>query len=576
MTLIADRLREQLRRGAFGVHVLAVLTGLMGIINVLSAATPSVAWRLRLLRQYAPLAVRHGGHLATALAGFALLVLAGSLWRRKRVAWVLTVAILVLSALSHLLKGLDYEEALFSLGLALWLVVLRRYFHARSDRPSVRQGLLALAAAMLFTLAYGIVGLYLLDRHFSINFSLAAAARQTMAMFVELEDPGLHPVTRFGRYFAGSIYAVGALTMAYALLMLLRPVLIREPATAADRARAAAIVEAHGRSALARFTLLGDKAFHFSSGGSVVAYVVKNRIALTLGDPIGPPGDAESTIAGFRSLCSRNDWQPAFYQTLSDYLEQYRGLGLDTLCIGNEAVVALEEFTLEGGANRSVRAGVNRMTKMGYRAELHEPPLPEALLEELADVSDEWLARIKGAEKRFSLGYFDEEYLQSGPVMVVRSPEGSVTAFANIVSEYQLDGITIDLMRQRSGVERGTMEFLFAALFGWAREQGHATFSLGLSALAGVGQAPDDPAAERALRFIYEHIDQFYNFRGLHAFKDKFHPDWQPRYLVHPGPASLPAVAVALVRADSGNAFVWDYVKAVVGERFGHRRRLSE
>ncbi len=98
MTQVGARLREQLRRGTFGVHVLAVLTGLMGVINVLSAATPSLAWRLRVLRQYVPLEVRHGGHLATALAGFALLLLAGSLWRRKRVAWMLTIAVLVLSA----------------------------------------------------------------------------------------------------------------------------------------------------------------------------------------------------------------------------------------------------------------------------------------------------------------------------------------------------------------------------------------------------------------------------------------------------------------------------------------------
>jgi phosphatidylglycerol lysyltransferase len=550
-------------RGRWGVRLAAALTGLMGVVNVLSAVTPRLAWRLHLLQPYAPLEVRRGGHLAAALAGFALLLLAGGLWHHKRMAWLLTLLVLVISAVSQLVKGLDYEEALGALALAIILVPLRHHYHARSDAPSARQGLRALVAAFLFTLAYGITGFYLLDRHFSINFGLAEAARQTVGMFAAFQDPGLHPVTRFGRFFADSVYMVGAATMAYALLMLLRPVLIRVPATAAERAQAEAIVQAHGRSSIARYTLLGDKSYHFTPGGSVVAYVVRGPVALALGDPVGPPGDAALAIASFRDLCAPNDWQSAFYQTLPDYVDHYRAQGFEALCIGNEAVVDLSRFRLEGGENKSVRSAVNRMTKMGYSAELAEPPLDEVLLDELAEVSDEWLARVKGAEKRFSLGYFDDDYLRSGPVMVVRGPDGAATAFANIVSEYQLSGITIDLMRQRAGVERGTMEFLFVRLFEWAREQGYAEFSLGLSALAGVGQAREDPAAERALNFIFEHIDQFYSFKGLHTFKDKFHPEWRPRYLVYPGAASLPAVALALIRADSGESFVWDYMRGL-------------
>ncbi len=570
------RLPERIRRGTFSVRLVAVLTGVTGVVNVVSGMTPSLASRLRLLRDYAPLEVRYGGHLATTLAGFALIALAGSLWRRKQVALLLTIGVLVVSAFSHLVKGLDYEESLFTLGLALWLVLLRQHFHAQSDPPSVRRGLLSVAGALVFTLAYGSAGFYLLDRHFGVNLNLPAAVRETAAMFIEFQAPGLHPLTRFGRYFADSIYTVGAVTMAYALLMLLRPVLVRRPATADRRARARAIVEAYGRSALARFTLLGDKSYYFSPGGSVVAYVVKGRVALTLGDPIGPPEDAAAAIAGFQDLGARNDWRVAFYQTLPDYLDHYQAAGFDTLWIGNEAVVELAAFKLEGRANKPFRSAVNRMTKMGYRAELLAPPLDNDTIEELREISDEWLERVKGTEKRFSLGYFDEEYLRSAPVMVVRGPEGGATAFANLVPEYQLNGATTDLMRQRNNVERGTMEFLFVGMFDWARAQGHETFSLGLSALAGIGQAPGDPAAERALHFLSRHLDQFYNYQGLYAFKAKFHPLWQPRYLIYPGPASLPAVALALIRADSGDAFAWDYFRAVWRERLARGGRLKE
>jgi lysylphosphatidylglycerol synthetase-like protein (DUF2156 family) len=56
------------------------------------------------------------------------------------------------------------------------------------------------------------------------------------------------------------------------------------------------------------------------------------------------------------------------------------------------------------------------------------------------------------------------------------------------------------------------------------------------------------------LHFVYEHIDTFYNFKGLHEFKNKFHPEWSPRYLIYPNAASLPAVWIAVVQANSGTS----------------------
>jgi len=192
----------------WSVRLVAGLVAAMGVVNALSALTPSFADRLAILRQYSPLVVRHGGHLITALAGFALILLAQGLSRRKRVAWTLALIVLGISAVSHLVKGLDYEEALLACGLVVMLWRMRHHFRARSDAPSIRQGLRVLAGAFLFTLAYGVLGFFLLDRHYSVDFGFWAALRQTVVMFTQFYDPGLIPITRFGRYFAGSIYVV--------------------------------------------------------------------------------------------------------------------------------------------------------------------------------------------------------------------------------------------------------------------------------------------------------------------------------------------------------------------------------
>lgn len=538
------------------VHFAALLTAAMGVINVLSAVTPSLHDRLRLLEQYSPFAISTGGHLTSALAGFALLLLAVSLWRRKRIGWLLTVAILVISIPTHLLKGLDYEEASFAAVLLVLLFFTRSYFHARSDAPSIRAGLLAVLAALGFTLAYGVLGFFLLDRHFNAHFGFWSALRQTVIMFTQFYDPGLQSITGFGRFFADSIYVVGAATMGYALVMLLRPVLIRRVVPDEERARAWTVVRAFGRSSLARYALLDDKQFFFSPNGSLISFVVENRVALALGDPIGPPEDVPDAIAAFKSFCAPNDWLPAFYQVLPTHLDVYRAAQFDALALGQEAIVDLSAFTLEGSENKTLRNSYNKMVHFGYHYDVVQPPFSPRMLRELASISDEWLTGRGASELRFSLGWFDEAYLQTCPLLLVRDREGFIEAFANIVTEFQANEVAVDLMRYRHITESGLMDFLFVSLFQWAREQGLAAFNLGLSALSGVGEHSQDPAIERALNYIYRNVSRFYNFRGLHSFKEKFHPTWSPRYLIYPSAASLPAVSVALLRANLGGGVV--------------------
>lgn len=543
--------------------ILAILTALMGLVNLVSATFPALYSRLILIEKFTPLAVRRGSHLTAALAGFALIILANNLWRRKRVAWLMTTIILLISAASHLLKGLDYEEASLSLLLVVLLLVNRHQFHAHSDAPSVRSGLLVLAAAVVSILVYGVAGFYLLDRHFKVSYNFLAALRQTFVMFTQFYDPGLQPLTGFGRYFGDSIYFLAAVTLGYSLLMLVRPVLVREPATAEERAQAGEIVAAWGRTSLARFALLPDKAFFFSPGGSLFAFVPRGRIALVLGDPTGPESDLPAALADFKKYCVSNDWLPAFYQVQPDYLELYKNAGWDFLMIGQEAIVDLATFSLEGKAGKEFRTTLNKMERLGYCAEIHMPPLDAVLLEDLREVSDEWLTNLHGSEMRFSMGWFDDDYMRSNPVLTISTPSGELSAFANIITEYRHPEFAIDLMRRRSQVENGTMDFLFISLLRWAKEQGAASFSLGLSALSGLGEHADNLTSERALHYIYENINNFYNFKGLHAFKEKFNPAWQPRYLIYPGLTNLPLVGSALVRANTGEDFPWSTL-------FGH------
>jgi len=286
----------------------------------------------------------------------------------------------------------------------------------------------------------------------------------------------------------------------------------------------------------------------------LVSYVVENRVALVLGDPIGSSEDTASAITSFKGFCALNDWMPAFYQVMPESLELYKSLGFESLSLGQEASVDLSKFTLEGSENKNVRNGYNKMLRNGYKALVQQPPHSTRMLRELRVISDDWLSNRGTKEMGFSLGWFDEKYLNTCPILLVRDGEGFIDAFANIVTEFQSKEAAVDLMRHRSFSEKGIMDFLFVSLFQWAKEQGFTSFNLGLSTFSGIGENPKDPAHQRTLHFIYENVNRFYNFKGLHAFKEKFHPTWSPRYLIYPGAVNLPAVSISLLRANFRNS----------------------
>lgn len=551
----------KITKNKLGLTVITLLTGLVGIVNLVSAVTPGIPQRVAILQEFYPFEVRAGSHIFAAISGFILLTLASRLWRRKRVAWVLATGLIVISIVSNLIKGLDIEETIPSIALLILLLALRKQFTALSDRPSLAQGVRVLGGALLFTLAYGTTGFFLMEKQYTNQFNLPQAMVQTLAIFFTTDNAGLKPTTRFGEFFITSLYIIAASSLIYATWMLLRPVILKVGGTETQRQQAQAIIEQYGGSSLARFCLLPDKNYYFSpSGKTVIAYVPKGRGAIALGDPIGVPEDLKDAIIGYSYFCELNDWYPAFYQTLPNHLDLYKTIGFKAVKIGEEAVVNLNNFTTQGKAGRNLRNALNRFHKLGYEVKFYQPPISNELLDKLKIISDRWLNEMQGSEKQFSLGWFDYDYLKDCEIATVESQQGEIIAFANIIPEYKKNEITIDLMRKLQGVEHGVMEFLFVSLFQHYKELNYDGFNLGLSALSGLKEHKEAPRLEGGLDYLYEHLNRFYNFQGLHGFKDKFHPSWESRYLIYPSLTALPDVIVALVRADSGDRIL-DYFK---------------
>ncbi len=516
-------------------QVLAGTAFVSGAILLLSGATPGLPHRLTSIARFLPLPVLEASHFLGSLAGLGLIVLARDLQRRVDAAYLMTAGLLGAGVVFSLLKGLDWEEALVLTVTLLALLPCRRQFYRRTtllgDRLSP-----AWTAAVVLVIGGSVWLLLFAHRHveyahelwwqFELQTSAPRAMRATM-----------------GAVIAGLVIG---------LWILRRP--LRPAPTmpgAAELERAAAIAAA-SPSTMAHLALVGDKRILFSDGGQAfLMYGVEGRSWIALGDPVGPDSDASELAWRFRELADRHDGLCAFYQVQAQSLPLYLDLGLTLLKLGEEGRVPLADFSLAGGPRKSLRQGIRRLTDEGWTFRVAEPPEVAARIEELRAVSDAWLAEKHTREKGFSLGSFSPAYIRRFPAALIERG-GEIVAFANVLQGGAREELSIDLMRHNPAAPRNVMDFLFAELMLWGKEQGCTWFALGMAPLSGLPDHALAPLWTRLGALVFRHGEHFYNFQGLRAYKEKFDPVWSPRYLAAPGGLSIARVLTNIATLISG------------------------
>lgn len=500
-----------------------------GAVLLVSGATPAVAGRLHLLRRTLPLPVLEASHLVGSLAGTALLLLARALARRVDAAWAITAVLLGAGAVTSLAKGLDWEEALLLLGLLGALLPFHRQFYRKS---SLLEGwvsgpwVLAVAVIVGASLWIGFFSYRHLEYSSDLWFSFAFHA----------DAP---------RSLRASVAGLSLLAL-FAVAVLLRPAAHEpDPPGEAELARVRPLVDRAPES-YAHLALVGDKPLLFSDGGDAfLMYGVEGRTWVAMGDPVGPAPAATELAWRFRELSDRHGGWACFYQVGPTALPRYLDLGLTLLKLGEEALVPLEAFSLDGSDRRALRQGYHRAERDGLRFEVTTPPGGAAVIPDLRRVSDAWLAEKRVREKGFSLGSFDARYLAEGPLALVRR-EGEVVAFANVWTSSARVELSVDLMRHLPDAPRSAMDYLFTSLMLWGRAEGYRQFNLGMAPFSGFEARQLSPLWTRLGARLFRHGEDFYNFQGLRAYKEKFAPEWRPRWLAAPGGLRLPAVLANL------------------------------
>src|SRR5581483_9081869 len=127
-----------------------------GLMNLLSVLDPWIPGDHPLLREIFPLEFVRLSRFLVLLIGFALIASSLNLYRRKRRAWQIAMALSGLSFLFNLTKGLDYPEAVLSLALGGILWLTRKQFGVKSSPPDLRWAVIRLGVAVAVALAYGV------------------------------------------------------------------------------------------------------------------------------------------------------------------------------------------------------------------------------------------------------------------------------------------------------------------------------------------------------------------------------------------------------------------------------------
>jgi lysyl-tRNA synthetase class 2 len=498
--------------------LLAWFAAFAGGLSIVSALTPEMTNRLDLVQGVLPPGVPGAARTLVLALGFGTIWLSRGLARRKRRAWWLAVAVVSASAVAHLAKGLDFEEAATHLILLVALFRTRRHFVAPGDPTTVLPLLQVLAA-------------------------IAVCVPLLIVLSTETDR-----VTQ--RVETASLLLIGGLAVR-ALWLWLRPHPVIPPCRD-DQDRATELVHEHGTDSLAYFALRRDKSYFFSaSGKSFLAYRVIGGTALVAGDPIGDERERHDLVAEFVRVAHTKGWRVAVAGASGDALEDYAALGFKSMYLGDEAVIRPSEFSLEGRAIRKVRQSVSRLEKGGYEVRvLSTADADETLKSEVRAVSEEW--RGNWPERGFTMA-MDALFRYPDTVLAVAiAPDKSVGGFLQLVPSPASEGYSLSSMRRRKETPNGLMEYLITEAVEWARDHAVTEVSLNFAVFADFLVAEEGASrTTRSIRWLLLKGDRLFQLERLHSFNRKFFPHWRRRYFCFERWSDLPLAGLAYLHAES-------------------------
>jgi lysyl-tRNA synthetase, class II len=520
---------------------------LVGLVNIASALSPNIRWRGHLLLQFEPVETMRLFHALALPAGAALLLVAPYLAKRRRRAWETAVVLMVALGVFDLLKGLDFEETIVTWTAAIVLLAGRDAFRVRHDPITLRSAIWRVPALGLAGLAASAAATWASQGHPSLH----AVAVETIDLLRWQQGP-IHYHHHHLAWIPLSVHLLVLGTLLAIAYVIFRP--LTAPGTLpspAVRQVASDLVRAHGADTLAFFKLRADTQYLFSEDRrAFVGYTVENGVLLLSGDPVGPIDAFPDLLRQVRTFAEARGLKLGALGASAGLCPLYERLGLRTIYLGDEAVVELGRFSIEGRPIRKVRQSVTRLGKAGYNAELCDlRSLDRITRDQVEQVVER--GRQGAPERGFSMamdslqGQHDHDTL----VVLARDAEGAIRGVLHFVPCYGRPAVSLSFMRRDPATPNGLTEFLVVRAIELLRERGLEELSLNFAAFAKWMHSPDK-RLERVLGKLVTLGNPFFQIESLYRFNAKFFPRWEPRFLVYEGALGLPRAGIAALWAE--------------------------
>ncbi len=528
----------------------ATLIALAGALDLVSAITPPLEARLHSLLDLVPLAVPQTATALVTASGLGLLALARGVRRGQARSFRIALALLIGSVVLHLVKGVDLEEGSAAVVVAGYLVAHRASFATKTRPRAIRHGFrvaIGALAAIIVGVAAVIEAVTAAYRH---RLTIPNALLASVERIVGIEHVALPD--RLDDFATPTLVTVGVVFAFWLAWQAVRPAAALR-GTRDEARRARSIVERHGAGTLDYFALRTDKQFFFTQD-TLIAYAVHQSVCLVSPDPIGPAWQREASWNAFRHYADGEGWSVGILGADEDWLPIYRRSGMHDLYVGDEAVVDVTRFSLEGGRNKGLRQARNRVANHGYTVEFHDP----------ATVDDELRAGIKAVmglsrrgdvERGFSmtLGRIFERDDRGLLLAVCRDPAGVPVAFCQYVPAPGISGFSLDLMRRDQGEHpNGLLDFVVVETILHLASHGYRKLGLNFATMRAVLAGETGAGiATRVERWALRRMGGSMQIESLWKFNAKFDPEWQPRYAAYDTVGNIVPIAFAIARAES-------------------------
>lgn len=525
------------------VKIVAIALGLMGFINIISAWLSYDKLRFKLIKTIFDYQIIQGSRYLVVMTGIIALLIAPKLYRQKRIAWFISIALLAVSGIAHITKGADIEEACLCILLLGILMPLYRYCNVKSDPIRVQRSGKILLGAVIFVLLYTFIGLHFFANKLGLPDDLSVLNMGINALLFDVSK--LSPQTIGAKFFADSILLVNSFAILTGLILALSPVIIRTfPEINLKEYQEAA--KRFATQPIQIFTLSKDY-MHFSKNSIIkeyLSYKTSNRVAMMVGNPC-IQNSAKEITEDWINYSKERDWIPAVYQAQNDFVDILKEKGFYLLPIGVEALINLETFSLEGKEKQELRSAQNKCQREGWAIREFVP----SDFEKVQELDKKWIKVHGNKEIGFAMGKLSLNYLCETRTVLLFDKDENLLAYLNNIELNGSNSRAVDLMRKNYDFNtKGVMEALFLNEILQAKADGKKYYDLGLSPLAEMDKSlADNKIAFNLLKLIYEKQNRYYDFKGLHHFKSKFSPEWHPSFLAYPSQMELPKILLALL-----------------------------